>query len=155
MAAILVAVAPVAARPLPGQPGAPAPQLGLATEILVIETAGGRTHRYRVEVARTPEEQAHGMMFRWQVPEGTGMLFPMTPPRPASFWMRNTFVSLDLVFIGPGGRVLNVAARARPLSDDAISSAGPVIGVLELGAGEAERIGLRPGDRVRSPALGR
>ncbi|WP_448585473.1 DUF192 domain-containing protein [Thermaurantiacus sp.] len=123
------------------------PSAGLERVPLVLVTASGR-HRYTVEVAATPEAQATGMMFRTHVPPGTGMLFPFDPPRPASFWMRNTFVPLDLVFIGPDRRVLNIEAEATPLSETLRHSAGPVSAVLELAGGEARRIGLRPGDRV-------
>lgn len=89
------------------------------------------------------------MMWRREIPPGTGMIFPMDPPRMASFWMRNTLVSLDIIFIAPSGRVINVAAGAVPLSEAPLASFGKVAAVLELAAGEAERIGLRPGDRVR------
>jgi uncharacterized membrane protein (UPF0127 family) len=141
--------------PVAGQPGAAAPQTGLVVTTLSLRTANGRTHRYRVEVARTADEQAHGMMFRTHMPAGRGMIFPMDPPRPTAFWMRNTLIPLDLVFIGPDGRVINIAERARPLSDDPIPSAGVAAAVLELAGGEAARIGLRPGDTVVSPALRR
>jgi hypothetical protein len=82
------------------------------------------------------------------MPRDRGMLFPVSPPRTASFWMRNTWLPLDLVFIAPGGRVLNVGTGT-PLSESFIESAGPVAAVLEINAGEAVRIGLKPGDRVR------
>jgi len=127
------------------------PQTGLRVVPLTIETADGATHRYRVEVAETAAQQAHGMMFRTAVPPGTGMIFPMNPPRPASFWMRNTLVSLDLIFIGADGRVRNIVARAVPRSEALLASAGPVAAVLELAGGEAERIGLKPGDKIRWP----
>jgi hypothetical protein len=89
------------------------------------------------------------MMFRTRVPPQTGMLFPMSPPRSASFWMRNTLVSLDLVFIGADGRVRNIIADAVPKSEAMLPSLGPVAAVLELAGGEAARIGLKPGDKVR------
>jgi uncharacterized membrane protein (UPF0127 family) len=125
------------------------PNRGLRVVPLVIETRDGRAHRYRIEVAETPAQQERGMMFRTEMAGDTGMIFPMRPPRPAAFWMRNTFVSLDIIFIGADGRVRNIAERTTPLSEAMIPSAGPVAAVLELKAGEAGRIGLRPGDRVR------
>jgi hypothetical protein len=88
------------------------------------------------------------MMFRTRLARGRGMLFPFAAPRPLSFWMENTLISLDLVFVGADRRVLNVAARATPLSRAFLSSQGAAVAVLEIGAGEAARIGLRAGDRV-------
>lgn len=142
----------MAAQPAPAKPGTAAvagkPQTGLKVVPLSITTADGRVHRYKVEVAATAEQQATGMMFRTRVPAGTGMIFPMPTPRPASFWMENTLVSLDLVFIGADNRVRNIAADAVPMSRAALSSFGPVTAVLELAGGEAARIGLKPGDKV-------
>ena len=107
----------------------------------------GRTHRYVVEIARTPEEQARGLMYRRSMPRDRGMVFPMEPPRPASFWMSNTYIPLDIIFIGPDGAVLNVG-HGKPLSLQTVESLGPAAAVLELNAGEAARIGLKPGDKV-------
>jgi uncharacterized membrane protein (UPF0127 family) len=135
---------PAAAAIAPGKP-----QTGLQVIPLVIETAGGRRHSYRVEVAATSAQQAHGMMYRTTVAPGTGMLFPLDPPRAASFWMENTFVPLDLLFVGSDGRIRNIIAGAVPRSRAPLSSVGPVAAVLELAGGEAERIGAQPGDRVR------
>jgi hypothetical protein len=115
---------------------------------LTIETAGGRRHTYRVEVAATSAQQAHGMMYRTRMDPMTGMLFPLDPPRTASFWMENTLIPLDLLFIGSDGRIRNIVAGAVPRSRAPLSSVGPVAAVLELAGGEAERIGARPGDRV-------
>lgn len=94
------------------------------------------------------------MMFRPHVPHGTGMIFPHTPPRPASFWMHNTISSLDLIFIAPGGAIESIAAKAPALSDDIIASKGTVEAVLEIGPGESARLGIHPGDHVTwSPPL--
>lgn len=146
---LVLAVLPVAAmarEPVPA--GDAGPNVGLPQIALEIQTARGR-HRYTVEVAATPAAQQTGMMFRTTVPPGTGMLFPLDPPRPAAFWMHNTFVALDIIFIGTDGRVRNIAANATPMSLELRQSEGPVAAVLELAGGEAARIGLRPGDRVR------
>ena len=107
-----------------------------------------RSHRLVVEVAASPREQQIGMMFRTVLPQGRGMLFPFATPRPLSFWMEKTVISLDLVFIGADRRVVSVSPRATPLSSALISSPGPAIAVLEIAAGEAARIGLQAGDRV-------
>ena len=141
--------APVLARET--TPAAGKPQTGLRVIPLSIETSGGKRHAYKVEVAATPAQQAHGMMFRTKMPPGTGMLFPHDPPSPASFWMENTLIPLDLLFIGTDGRIRNIAANAVPKSRAPLSSVGPVIAVLELPGGEAERIGAKPGDKVQWP----
>jgi uncharacterized protein len=155
--ALALAAAPLAAKPPEtGQPtgmgdfsafAVGSPQTGLATTRLTV-TAGGKLHAYMVEIAATPQQQATGMMYRKAMPPGTGMLFPMQPARPASFYMRNTYIPLDIIFIGPDRRVRNIGANATPLSDALVSSAGPVSAVLELKGGEAARIGLKPGDKV-------
>jgi uncharacterized protein len=147
-AALLVAAAPlwVGLAPAPAA-GAGQPQR-LAAVPLTIDSRRGRV-RYRVEVARTPAEQAVGMMYRRTVPGGTGMLFPMQPVRFASFWMMNTLVPLDLVFIRSDGAISSVIANARPLALDPLRSTEPVAAVLELAGGEAARRGLKPGDHVR------
>lgn len=125
----------------------PCPNAGLRTSRVVFETAKGR-FPYTLEVAATPDQQACGMMFREKIAPGTGMSFPMQPPREAGFWMENTLVGLDLIFVSPAGRVLNVR-QGRPHSRDILSSDGITADVIELAAGEARRIGLQPGDRVR------
>ena len=104
--------------------------------------------KFRVEVARTADEQARGLMFRESLPEDGGMIFPMSPPRFASFWMKNTVIPLDIIFIGPDHRVLNVAANAVPYSLDPITSAGPALAILELNGGRAAQLGIGPGALV-------
>ncbi len=150
--AALVALAAPLPAPValaaPAATGSPRPQQGLKVVPLAIHS-GRKVHRYQVEVAQTAEQQAIGMMYRHQVPEATGMIFPMNPPRQASFWMRNTLVPLDLLFIGADGRIRNIIADAVPLSEAPLSSLGEVAAVLELAGGEAARKGIKPGDRVR------
>jgi len=111
-------------------------------------TSLGKTHSFRVEVARTPEEQARGLMFRTEMGPDEGMLFPYDSPRVLSFWMRNTVLSLDLIFIGPDRRVINVAANAVPYSEQSILSDAPAIATLELNAGRAAELGIVAGARV-------
>lgn len=119
----------------------------LPTTIVTLTTADGRRHAYVAEIAATPAQQERGLMFRRSMPRDRGMIFPMSPPRPASFWMSNTYIPLDIIFIAPDGVVLNIG-HGKPLSLDMINSVGPVSAVLELNAGEAERIGLEPGDKA-------
>lgn len=114
---------------------------------LTVSGPRGR-HVFRVEVARTSAEQAQGLMFRTSMTDSEGMVFPMNPPRDASFWMKNTVIPLDLIFVGPDRRILNIAASAVPYSLDPIPSAGPVAAVLEINGGLAARLGIAPGDRV-------
>lgn len=121
--------------------------MGLRSAKVAFETSKGR-FTYRIEVAATPDEQACGMMFREKMPRDTGMSFPMTPPRATGFWMENTALPLDIIFVSPAGRVLNYR-RGQPYSREVLSSIGATAEVIELVAGEADRIGLKPGDRVR------
>lgn len=124
------------------------PQEGLRTVSLRIVGHDGATHDYTVEVAGTRQQQQTGMMFRTDVPEGTGMLFPVRSPRAVAFWMRNTLIPLDIIFIGEGRRILNIARSATPLSEEPIPSAGRTLAVLELAGGETLRKDIRAGDRV-------
>lgn len=123
-------------------------------EELVIVTRDGTRHRFRVEVARTAQQQAVGLMFRPSVPADGGMLFDWGVPRESSMWMRNTIASLDMLFIAADGRVHRIAERTVPYSLAPIDSRGPVRATLELAAGTAERLGIRVGDRVEHPIFG-
>jgi uncharacterized membrane protein (UPF0127 family) len=109
-------------------------------------TARGR-FTYRMELALNAEQQACGLMFRPSMPRDAGMAFPMVPPRVASFWMQNTILPLDIIYVSPRGRVLNIV-QGRPYDPTPLSATGLTGEVIELNAGEAERIGLKPGDRV-------
>ncbi len=119
-----------------------------ATEVLTVETDSGPV-RLNVEIADDEQERDHGLMFRETLPDDRGMLFDFPQPRSVTFWMHNTPLSLDIIFIGTDGRILNIADNAPPYSDETIPSAGVVRGVLELRAGRAEAMGIRRGQRVR------
>jgi uncharacterized protein len=108
-------------------------------------------HTFAVEMALTPEEQAKGLMFRRELPEGRGMLFDFQREQSASFWMKNTYVSLDMIFIRADGRILRIAENTVPLSEALVPSGGPVRAVLEVVAGTAKKLGIAPGDRVAHP----
>ena len=136
--------------------GAPAPaptaadrhaESGLRVIPLTVISPSGR-HGFRVEVAASPAEQARGLMFRTALGPGEGMIFPMAPPRDAVFWMKNTVIPLDILFIGVDGRISNIAAMTEPYSLDPRASAGMVKAVLELAGGRAAELGIAPGDRV-------
>jgi uncharacterized membrane protein (UPF0127 family) len=120
----------------------------LTVEQLEIVTKDG-VRVFEVEMAETPEEQEHGLMYRRELADGKGMLFDMgSEERPAVFWMKNTYVSLDMIFIRGDGTIESIAANTTPLSEARIYSGGPVRAVLEVGAGTAKRYGIMPGDKV-------
>ena len=123
------------------------PQTGLRVERLTIATPNGQ-RAFRVEIADTDRTRAAGMMWRTSVPRGTGMLFDFKAPQPVYFWMENTLVSLDLIFIREDGTISNIIANATPLSRAVLPSTGPITGVLEIGAGEARRLGIVAGQKV-------
>jgi uncharacterized membrane protein (UPF0127 family) len=118
------------------------------TEVLTVETSNG-TVRLNVEIADDDAERSHGLMYRQSLPDDRGMLFHFQEAEMASFWMRNTPLSLDIIFIGVDGRILNIADHTTPYSEAPVPATGLTRGVLELRAGRAAELGIRPGDRVR------
>ncbi len=124
----------------------------LAMEKLELVTSAG-VRVIDVEVARTMDQQAKGLMFRTTLADDHGMLFPHDKPREVSMWMRNTYIPLDMVFIRADGTVHRIAERTEPLSEKIVSSQGEVAAVLELAGGAAERLGLKVGDRVLHGAI--
>jgi uncharacterized membrane protein (UPF0127 family) len=116
-------------------------------------TIAGRTgvHAFTVEMAVTPEETSRGLMFRRELPEGQGMLFDFKREQETAFWMKNTYISLDMIFIRGDGRILRIAENTQPLSERLVPSGGRVRAVLEVIAGTAKKLGLAPGDRVAHP----
>jgi uncharacterized membrane protein (UPF0127 family) len=126
--------------------------LAAGMETLVLKTATG-DHSFNIEVATTDQERALGLMFRRSLPENSGMLFIYDPPQPATMWMKNTLIPLDMVFISADGKVHRIESHTEPFSTAVIDSDGDVIGVLELNAGEADKIELKRGDKVIYPGL--
>ncbi|HTJ01194.1 MAG TPA: DUF192 domain-containing protein [Methylovirgula sp.] len=106
---------------------------------------------FSVEMATTEEEKTTGLMYRKHLPDGQGMLFDFSPAQQVSMWMKNTYISLDMIFIGPDGRVLRIAENTEPLSTRIIPSRGLAKGVLEVIAGTAKKYGIAPGDQVAHP----
>jgi len=129
------------------------PPLDLATFAQSSVDIGSGAHRqhFDVWIADTPARQAQGLMFVRDLPAGRGMLCPEPEARPTAFWMKNTYIELDMLFIGPDHHIAKIAARAPPLSLATINSDGPVIAVLEIKGGEAQRRGIRIGDPVSWP----
>ncbi len=124
---------------------APARAAGDGT-IEIISKSG--VHAFDVELATNDAERSRGLMFRKELPEGHGMLFDFEHDQPVSFWMHNTYLSLDMIFIRGDGRILRIAENTQPMSDRLIPSGGSVRAVLEVIAGSARKFGLTPGDRV-------
>ncbi|MEZ5842482.1 MAG: DUF192 domain-containing protein [Hyphomicrobiaceae bacterium] len=119
-------------------------------ETLRVKTATAE-HHFKIEVAVDEEDKRRGLMFRRSVPALTGMLFPYDAPEEVTMWMQNTYVSLDMIFIRADGVIHRIAKRTEPLSERIIASEGAVTAVLEIAAGEADRLGISPGDRVVHP----
>jgi uncharacterized membrane protein (UPF0127 family) len=127
---------------------APAVAADLQT-LEIITKQGVRT--FSVELAKNDEERARGLMFRRELPEGRGMLFDFEREQEVSFWMKNTYIPLDMIFIRADGRIHRIAENTTPESLTGVPSRGPVRGVLEVIAGTARKLGIAPGDRVAHP----
>lgn len=142
--ALLTLLAMLAFGPVAAQDG---------LEPLTIE-AGGKSHAFQVEVMRTDEQRAKGLMFRRYLAADRGMLFDFKTEQTVTMWMRNTYLPLDMIFIGKDGRVVSVAENTEPMSERIIPSGAPALAVLEVNAGTAARIGLKTGDRIRHKMFG-
>lgn len=116
-------------------------------ETLEVVTPQGRTHFF-VEIADDEPERNRGLMYRKVMAPDRGMLFDFHTPREVAFWMKNTLIPLDIIYIRADGTVLSIARNTTPLSEAPIPSGGPILGVLELAGGRAAEIGLLPGDKV-------
>ncbi len=114
---------------------------------LTISTAAAK-HQFHVEVARTELQQERGLMFRSHLAPDAGMIFPMNPPRMASFWMKNTIIPLDMIFIRADGSIARIAAETVPYSLAPVSSGEPVAAVLEIAGGRAAELGINEDDKV-------
>lgn len=124
-----------------------------ARQTLEIASKSG-VHVFSVELAENDAERAKGLMYRKELPEGQGMLFDFHRDQEVSFWMQNTYIPLDMIFIRGDGRILRIEENAEPLSTRLIPSRGPVRAVLEVIGGTARKMGIAPGDRVASPIFG-
>ena len=143
----LVSLAIAGCGPTTARPTEKAQDEGVRLTPLEIRTAKGVVH-YKVEVAATPQEQSRGLMYRTSLPDHGGMIFPMTPPRPASFWMKNTYIPLDMIFIRPDGTIARIAANTIPENLEPVDSGEPVSAVLEIVGGGAAANGIAEGDKV-------
>jgi len=129
--------------------GAPA---DCAVDRITLLTEDG-PRAFRIEIADDPAEQSRGLMFRPQMAPEAGMLFVFEPPKQAQFWMRNTMIPLDMVFIDATGRVESIAVRRDTYSQRVSSSEGEVRAVLEINAGLSEALGIGPGTQAVHPAF--
>ena len=116
-------------------------------ETVEVVTSKGRA-RFQVEIAATPAEQKRGLMFRKSLAPDRGMLFTYAKPQPAAFWMKNTLIPLDIIYIAPNGRVLSIVRNAQPHNETPMPAGGAVLGVLEIAGGRAAQLGILPGDKV-------
>jgi uncharacterized protein len=146
-AALVVAASACVVMLLPAARGAEQQTLEIASKSGV--------HVFSVELAVTDDERSRGLMYRRSVPEFYGMLFDFKRDQEVTMWMRNTYVSLDMIFIQGDGRIRRIAENTETESDKIIPSGGPVRAVLEVVAGTARKLGLQPGDRVATPILRR
>jgi uncharacterized membrane protein (UPF0127 family) len=155
-AAALLTLALGAALPLTSPHGAATAQTAFAPVQLkdfprgqmTVQRAQGRDS-FQVWIADTTERQAQGLMWLRELPADYGMVFLLDEPRPMNMWMKNTYVSLDMLFFGGDGRILSIARDTRPLSTAIIDSGGTVAGVVEIRGGEAQRRGIAVGDHIR------
>src|SRR6202171_36797 len=138
--AVLVALGAVAGSPT----------RAASVQPLEIVTRNG-VQVFSVEMATTEQEKETGLMYRKELADGKGMLFDFSPEQQVSMWMKNTYISLDMIFIRSDGRILRIAENTEPLSTKIISSGGLAKGVLEVIAGTAQKYGIQPGDRVAHP----
>jgi uncharacterized membrane protein (UPF0127 family) len=142
-AAALVAAAFAVACLFGAAPGARA---GGQSTLEIVSKNG--VHPFNVELATDDAERSRGLMFRKELPEGQGMLFDFDREQPVSFWMHNTYIPLDMIFIRSDGRILRIAENTEPLSDRLIPSGGAVRAVLEVIGGTAHKFGIAAGDHV-------
>src|SRR5476649_1789310 len=130
----------------------PVQPAGLGT--VEIATKSG-VHAFSVEIVDNDADRAKGLMYRKELPEGKGMLFDFKREQDVSFWMENTYIPLDMLFIRADGQILRIAENTEPLSTRLIPSGGPVRAVLEVIGGTARKFGIAPGDRVAHPIFKR
>ena len=115
---------------------------------LTIRTAGGQVHQFTVEVAASPAEQEQGLMNRQSLAPDRGMIFPYEPPKAASFWMKNTLIPLDMIFVRADGTISSIAENTVPLSLEPVASLEPVGAVLEIAGGRSAELQIKVGDKV-------
>ena len=131
---------------------------GLATaqtdQLQKIEIASkSGSHSFLVELAANDQQRARGLMYRKELPLGRGMLFDFQREQEVGFWMKNTYIPLDMIFIRADGTIHRIAANTEPLSERTVAAGAPVRYVLEVIGGTAAKLGIEPGDKVTGGAL--
>lgn len=124
---------------------------GLEQVPLTVTTTAGKAHRFTVEIARSEAEQAQGLMNRETLAPDRGMIFPYATPVMASFWMKNTLIPLDIIFVRENGTIARIEANTAPLSLEPVAAGEPVTLVLELAGGRAAELGITEGAKVEWP----
>jgi uncharacterized protein len=125
-----------------------------AADLQKIEIASKNgTHPFNVELALTDDQRARGLMFRKELPDAQGMLFDFKVEQEVGFWMKNTYIPLDMIFIRADGTIRRIAANTEPLSERLVPSEGPIRFVLEVAGGSAKKLGIEPGDKVTGTPL--
>lgn len=127
----------------------PAPAEGPTESVSVLTQKGARN--FAVEIADTDALRERGLMFRQTLAPNRGMLFEFDRPDVQSFWMKNTLIPLDIIYIGADGRIVSIARDAKPLDETPLYSTGPAVGVLEIDGGLAAKLDIEPGDKVVHP----
>lgn len=136
----------------PSAQSAGAQQSPSGLEVVPLQIRSGQTvHNFNVEVARTTEEQASGLMFRESLAPNAGMIFPFPEPKPASFWMKNTLIPLDMIFVREDGSIARIAVNTVPHSLEPVAVEEPVAAVLEIPGGRSLELGINEGDQVSWP----
>ena len=138
---------------VPGLPSVAVNAEGFKTP-LIVEKADGSQHAFEVELALTAAQRSMGLMYRTELAPNDGMLFIFPEPAFQRFWMRNTYIPLDIIFVAEGGRIVNIVANAEPRTDTGRESTGRAKAVLELIGGRAAELGITAGDIVRHALLG-
>jgi uncharacterized membrane protein (UPF0127 family) len=145
---VAIAIAAAACSPTVAPADSPAgqPQTGLSQVPLTITSSSG-VHHFTVDIAATPQQQETGLMFVRHLAPDRGMIFPYDPPQPVSFWMHNTLIPLDIIYIRADGTIASIN-KAKALDDTPIPSGEPIATVLEIAGGRAAQLGISPGDKV-------
>jgi uncharacterized protein len=148
--AALIACSPEApAQNAPAEAADARAQTGLREVPLTIRSKTG-VHRFTVEVAATAEQQERGLMFRKSLAGDRGMIFPYEPAQEVAFWMKNTLIPLDIIFVRSDGTIVRIA-NAKALDETPLPAGEPIAVVLEIRGGRAAELGIKAGDTVDWP----
>ncbi|APG63302.1 hypothetical protein LPB140_11480 [Sphingorhabdus lutea] len=128
-------------------------EAGLSQEIICIKNSKGKMHIFTTEMAKTSAEQAKGLMFRTELPADRAMLFPFNKPRMASFWMKNTVIPLDIIFVKSDGIIQNIAENTVPYDETPVLASAPVTAVLEIQGGLSAKLGIKAGDKIHASSF--